>query len=128
MSTIRRRNFIYSIYIKLSRSFKKNYSLINDYKWFIYFGQNNEKDYLVIGSSPDEFICPDTGKKIYQNIDMDKEILFSGNFFGGRRGQETMLRKQRKQGRVFLARKRVHRVDKRPCLRRFKNGLAWHVM
>ena len=52
---------------------KKNYSLINDYKWFIYFGQNNEKDYLVIGSSPDEFICPDTGKKIYQNIDMDKD-------------------------------------------------------
>ena len=63
--------------IQFSSSFpillKKNYSLINDYKWFIYFGQNNETDYLVIGSSPNEFICPDTGKKIYPNFDIDKD-------------------------------------------------------
>lgn len=49
---------------------KNNYSLIDNFKWFIYYGQNNnEKDYLVIGTSVDEFINPETGKKIYPNFD-----------------------------------------------------------
>ena len=51
---------------------KKNYSLIDNYKWFIYFGQKNEKDYLVIGSSPYEFKNPETGKKVYPSIISDK--------------------------------------------------------
>ena len=57
-----------------------------------------------------------------------KEILFAGHFFGRGSGQETMFRKQREQGCVFLAGKRVHRVDERPGLRSFKNGLARHLV
>jgi hypothetical protein len=48
---------------------KKYYNLIDNYKWFVYFGQNQEKDYLVIGSSPYEFKSPETGEKVYPKID-----------------------------------------------------------
>ena len=50
---------------------KQNLSLIDNYNWFIYYGGKNEKDYLVIGSSPNEFTNPENGKKIYPDIDMD---------------------------------------------------------
>ena len=54
----------------------KNKSYINNYKWFIYYGENGEKDYLVIGTSPHEFIHPVTGKKILPiDLDLDKEYF-----------------------------------------------------
>ena len=53
---------------------KKNYSLINNYKWFIYYGK--EKDYLVLGTSPYEFKDPKTGKKIYPDLDIDKDYNY----------------------------------------------------
>ena len=46
---------------------KRNYSLINNYKWFIYYGQKNENDYLVLGTSVKEFINPDSRKNLYPN-------------------------------------------------------------
>ena len=54
---------------------KKNYSLIDDYKWFIYYGKNNEKDYLVIGTSVDEFKNPESGNKVYQKFDPDNDYF-----------------------------------------------------
>ena len=47
---------------------------INNYKWFIYYGKKNEKDYLVLGCSPHEFVIPDTGKKIFQNLNLDEDF------------------------------------------------------
>ena len=54
---------------------KKNYSLIDNYKWFIYYGKSNEKDYLVIGTSADEFKNPETGNKVYQKFDPDNDYF-----------------------------------------------------
>ena len=53
---------------------KRNYSLIKNYKWFIYYGK--EKDYLVLGASPYEFKDPNTGKKIYPDLDIDKDYNY----------------------------------------------------
>ena len=49
---------------------------INNYKWFIYYGKNNEKenDYLVIGCSPHEFTIPETGEKIFQDLNLDEDF------------------------------------------------------
>ena len=46
---------------------------INNYKWFIYYGREKESDYIVFGCSPHEFIIPETGKKIFPNLDIDKD-------------------------------------------------------
>ena len=66
----------YSI-LQLTPSFpvllKRNFSLIDNYNWFIYYGKKNEKDYLVIGTSLNEFTNPENGKKFYPNIDMDTQ-------------------------------------------------------
>ena len=53
----------------------KNNSKINNYKWFIYYGEQNEKDYLVIGCSPHEFIIPETGKTIFPKLDFDNDYF-----------------------------------------------------
>jgi len=44
--------------------------LINNYKWFIYYGEKDKQDYLVIGCSPHEFIIPETGNPIFSNLDL----------------------------------------------------------
>ena len=49
---------------------KRNYSLINNYKWFIYYGQKKEKDYLVLGTSVKEFKNPETGNNLYAEYDI----------------------------------------------------------
>ena len=55
---------------------KQNYSLIDNYRWFIYYGQNNkEKDYIVIGANADEFINPETGRKLYPNLDIENDYI-----------------------------------------------------
>ena len=46
---------------------------INNYKWFIYYGKNNENDYLVIGCSPHEFTIPDSGEKIFKDINLNED-------------------------------------------------------
>ena len=55
----------------------KKAGTINNYKWFIYYGKNNENknenDYLVIGCSPHEFTIPDTGDKIFKEINLDED-------------------------------------------------------
>ena len=51
----------------------KKQEKINNYKWFIYYGEENYKDYLVLGCSPHEFIIPDTEKKIFPNLDYDND-------------------------------------------------------
>ena len=51
----------------------KSNGKINNYKWFIYYGGEKENDYLVFGCSPHEFIIPETGKKIFPNLDIDKD-------------------------------------------------------
>ena len=51
---------------------KKNLNIINNYNWFIYFSQDNKNDYLVIGTSPDEFKNPKTGDLIYPNFEKEK--------------------------------------------------------
>ena len=51
----------------------KQNKVINNYNWFIYYGENN-KDYLVIGCSPHEFIIPGGNKKLFPNIDMETEF------------------------------------------------------
>ena len=43
----------------------KKVGKIDNYKWFIYYGKNNENDYLVIGCSPHEFVIPGSGQKIF---------------------------------------------------------------
>ena len=53
---------------------KRNYSLINNYKWFIYYGK--KKDYLVLGTSPYEFKDPETDKKIYPDLDIEKDYNY----------------------------------------------------
>ena len=53
----------------------KNNNKINNYKWFIYYGEKTEKDYLVFGCLPHEFIIPDTGNHIFQNLDLDKDFF-----------------------------------------------------
>lgn len=58
---------------------KKNYSLIDDYKWFIYYGKNNEKDYLVMGTSVYEFKIPETGNKVYQTFDPDYDYILDND-------------------------------------------------
>ena len=47
--------------------------LINNYKWFIYYGEKDKQDYLVIGCSPHEFIVPETGNPIFPNLDITKD-------------------------------------------------------
>ncbi len=51
---------------------KNDLNLINNYKWFIYYSQDNKENYLVIGASPDEFKNPKTGNLIYPNFDKEK--------------------------------------------------------
>ena len=51
----------------------KQNNIIENYKWFIYYGEKNKKDYLILGCSPHEFIIPDTGKYIFPNLDYDKD-------------------------------------------------------
>ena len=59
---------------------KQNYSLIDNYKWFIYYGQNNkEKDYIVIGATADEFINPETRQKIYPNLDIENDHIYDND-------------------------------------------------
>ena len=53
---------------------KRNFSLINNYKWFIYYGK--KKDYLVLGASPYEFKDPETDKKIYPDLDIDNDYNY----------------------------------------------------
>ena len=48
---------------------KKEFNIINNYLWFIYYSQDNKDNYLVIGTSPDEFKNPKTGKLIYPQFD-----------------------------------------------------------
>jgi len=57
-----------SFLVQLKRNRK-----INNYKWFIYYGGEKENDYIVFGCSPHEFIIPETGKKIFPNLDIDKD-------------------------------------------------------
>ena len=52
----------------------------------------------------------------------------SGVLAQHRKQQEAIFRKQREQGRVLLAGESIHRVDERSRLRRFKDGLARHVL
>ena len=54
---------------------KKNYSLIDNYRWFVYYGQNNEKDYLVMGTTVDKFKDPETGKKVYPSLDFENDFF-----------------------------------------------------
>ena len=68
-------NFVLQFTASFPILLKKNYSLIDNYKWFIYYGKNNEKDYLVIGTSADEFKNPETGNKVYQKFDPDNDYF-----------------------------------------------------
>jgi hypothetical protein len=43
--------------------------------WFIYYSQDNKDNYLVIGTSPDEFKNPKTGKLIYPQFDKQKNYF-----------------------------------------------------
>ena len=55
---------------------KKNYSIIDNYQMFIYYGKNNnEKDYLVLGTTANLFTNPETGEKIYPDIDMENDYF-----------------------------------------------------
>ena len=62
-------HFTPSFLIQLKKAGK-----INNYKWFIYYGKNNENDYLVLGCSPHEFIIPDTGQKIFQDLNLEEDF------------------------------------------------------
>ena len=57
----------------------KRNRIINNYKWFIYYGGEKEKDYIVFGCLPHEFIIPETGKKIFPNLDIDKDYYNVNN-------------------------------------------------
>ena len=48
---------------------KKKLNLINNYNWFIYYDINNNIDYLIIGTTFNEFINPKTGKKIISDYE-----------------------------------------------------------
>ena len=54
---------------------KKNLNIINNYNWFIYYSQDNKNDYLVIGTSPDEFKDPKTGNLIYPDFEKEKNYF-----------------------------------------------------
>ena len=63
-------------FLQLSQSFLIQLKLnqkINNYKWFIYYGENN-KDYLVIGCSPHEFYVPGSNQKLFPNINLETEF------------------------------------------------------
>ena len=66
-------------FLSFSKSFLfqlKNNGYINNYKWFIYYGEKDQQDYLIIGTSPREFIHPITGKKILPlDFDLDKDYF-----------------------------------------------------
>ena len=47
---------------------------IDNYIWFIYYGKNNENDYLVIGCSPHEFVIPGSGQKIFKDLNLDEDF------------------------------------------------------
>jgi len=47
---------------------------INNYTWFIYYGEKNKNDYLVLGCSPHEFTLPDTGQKIFQDMNLEEDF------------------------------------------------------
>ena len=69
---------------------KRNYSLIDNYRWFIYYGKNNEKDYLVLGTSVNEFKNPETGKKLYPNFDLEKNYYIVRDSLEIRRSAMTL--------------------------------------
>ena len=48
-------------------------NIIDNYKWFIYYGEENKKDYLILGCSPHEFKIPDTGNYIFPKLDLEKD-------------------------------------------------------
>ena len=54
---------------------KENLNLINNYKWFIYYSQDNKNEYLVLGISPNEFKDPKTGNLIYPNFNKDENYF-----------------------------------------------------
>ena len=51
----------------------KQNNLIDNYTWFIYYGEKNVNNYLIIGCSPHEFIIPETGKNIFPDLDYDND-------------------------------------------------------
>ena len=52
-------------------SLKQQLNLINIYKWFIYYGEDNN-NYLIIGASPNEVKNPKTGNLLYPKFDKEK--------------------------------------------------------
>ena len=50
-------------------------NIINNYIWFVYFSQDNKNNYLVIGTSPNEFKNPKSGNLIYTNFDKEKNYF-----------------------------------------------------
>ena len=50
-------------------------NIIDNYKWFIYYGEKKENDYLILGCSPHEFIIPETGKYMFPNLDLDNDFI-----------------------------------------------------
>ena len=52
-------------------SLKEQLNLINIYKWFIYYSEDNN-NYLVIGASPNEVKNPKTGNLLYPEYDKEK--------------------------------------------------------
>ena len=54
---------------------KKQFNIINNYLWFIYYSQDNQDNYLVIGTSPDEFKNPKNGNLIYPEFDKEKNYF-----------------------------------------------------
>ena len=53
---------------------KKN-NITENYKWFIYFDENQKNDYLVIGCEPYEFINPSTNELLYKNFDIKNDYF-----------------------------------------------------
>jgi hypothetical protein len=54
---------------------KNQFNIINNYLWFIYYSQDNQDNYLVIGTSPDEFKNPKNGNLIYPEFDKEKNYF-----------------------------------------------------
>ena len=53
----------------------QNNKIIDNYKWFIYFGRNQKNDYLVIECEPFEFINPSTNELLYKNFDIKNDYF-----------------------------------------------------
>ena len=94
---------------------KEKLNLINIYKWFIYYSEDNNNNYLIIGASPNEVKNPKTGNLFYPEFDKEKYYFQINDILGILNKREMKL----KFDDIFLLENKdkteIHFEEKKNC-------------